>query len=295
MSTESNGSRPSTPKQISQIPNVSAFSQEEGPRKDLMLINLSLREINPVSCGQHHCNPGHRFGPTIRFYYLLHYVVSGYGYFHVGTHRYTLRPGNLFIIGPEQVALYEASEENPWYYQWIGFTSEMDLSGILMKDVYDLPECGYLFKLMTDAGDFGFGKEYYLCAKIYEMLALLVRYNTPNGEKHGYIEIAKNFIATNYNDPRLSISQIAEILNLNRSYFSVLFRQVTGESPQAYLTNYRLIKAAEMLAMKVLKVNEVGRACGYSDPYHFSKAFKNKFSVSPSHYAGHEHEMIAKK
>lgn len=288
MHNGSDGFHPPAPKQISQIPSIAAFSQAEGPRDDLMLVNLSLREINPVSCGQHHCNPGHRFGPTIRFYYLLHYVVSGRGCFNVGTHRYTLRHGNLFIIRPEQVALYEAAKDNPWYYRWIGFTSEMDLSGILMHDVYDLPECEYLFQLMIDAGSFGFGKEYYLCAKIYELLSLLVRHNTPDGEKRGYIEIAKNFIATNYNDARLSITQIAKILNLNRSYFSILFRQATGESPQAYLTNYRLIKAAEMLAMKVLKVNEVGRACGYPDPYHFSKAFKKKFSVAPSHYAGHE-------
>lgn len=46
---------------------------------DIMLENLSLTDINPYVCGYHDCDPGHRYGPFIRDYYLLHFVVDGTG------------------------------------------------------------------------------------------------------------------------------------------------------------------------------------------------------------------------
>ena len=249
-----------------------------------MLFNRLFSDINPVSCGEHRCAPGHIFGPNIRFYHLVHFVVSGKGWFSNGEKRYDLTKGQIFIIRPNQLYTYGADIEDPWHYRWIGFTSRLDLSGILSDDVVSIPECDYLFRMMVDADSFAAGKEYYLCAKVYELFSLLIKRSVPSDTWQSYIEIAKNYIEVNYNNPDLSISQIAENLNLDRSYFSTIFKRQTGKSPQTYLMDLRLNKAAEMLIMKVMKANEVGRACGYNDPYHFSKAFKKKFNVSPSGY-----------
>lgn len=267
-------------------PCIRTDKSNSGDRIDLMLVNRLFSDINPISCGEHHCFPGHTFGPTMRFYYLIHFIVSGQGWFETETQKYELSKGHIFIIRPQKIYVYGADLLNPWHYRWIGFTSSRDLSRIFDQETFYLPESNYLFRMMIDAERFAGGKEYYLCAKIYELLSILIKKSAAADDPyHNYVEIAKNYMEINYNNPHLSVAQIAENLSLDRSYFSTIFKKNTGKPPQTYLADLRLNKAAEMLTMNILKTNEVGHACGYNDPYHFSKAFKKKFGVSPSFYS----------
>jgi len=63
-----------------------------------------------------------------------------------------------------------------------------------------------------------------------------------------------------------------------------LFRRILNQSPQDYLTNYRLTRAAELLSVSDLPVGGVALSCGYQDPLVFGKAFKAKKGLTPSQY-----------
>lgn len=266
-------------------PKVYKEIKKDNAREDILLSNIKLDNINPVSCGQHRCKGSHLFGPAIRDYYLLHYIVSGEGFFYSHGNEYKLSRGNIFIIRPNETTTYRASSEDPWFYRWIGFTSDLDLSMALSEDVIYAPECDYLFRLMVGVGNTNASKEYYICGKIFELISLLSHRNEPVNKSHKYVEMAKNYIETNYNCTHISIAEIADNLNLDRSYFSTLFKKCTGKSPQEYLLDFRLNKAAEMLTVSTLKSGEIGRACGYIDQFNFSKMFKRKYGISPSQYA----------
>lgn len=266
-------------------PKVYNQIKKDYTREDILLSNLKLDNINPVSCGQHQCKSSHVFGPAVRDYYLLHYIVSGEGYYYNHDKEYKLSKGYIFIIRPNEITTYRACSENPWFYRWVGFTSDLDLSAVLSEDVIYAPECDYLYRLMVSVGNINVSKEYYICGKIFELIALLSHRNESVNSSHKYVEMAKNYIETNYNCNQISISEIAENLNLDRSYFSTLFKKYTGKSPQEYLLDFRLNKAAEMLTVSTLKSGEIGRLCGYTDQFNFSKMFKRKFGVSPSQYA----------
>ena len=95
-----------------------------------------------------------------------------------------------------------------------------------------------------------------------------------------YMREAVSYIESNYQRD-VTVEEIAGALKLNRSYFGKIFRQSTGKSPQRFLMNYRMIKAAEMLASTEKPVNEIGASVGYENPMHFSRAFKNIYGVSP--------------
>jgi len=264
--------------------------RKDNNRKDILFSNLKLENINPVSCGQHHCSSSHIFGPAIRDYYLLHFIVSGEGYFYTNNKEYKLTRGNIFIIRPNETTTYRASSENPWFYRWIGFTTNLDLSSVFSEDTIYAPECDYLFRLLVGADTVNASKELYLCAKIFELVSLLSYKNEPVDKSHKYVEMAKNYIESNYNCTYVSIADIADKLSLDRSYFSTLFKKHTGKSPQEYLLDFRLNKAAELLAVNSLKSGEVGKACGYTDQFNFSKMFKKKFGISPSKYASIQKE-----
>ena len=96
-----------------------------------------------------------------------------------------------------------------------------------------------------------------------------------------YVLRAVNWMQTNYMNP-VSISALAGELNLDRSYFSTLFRRQTGRSPQQYLTELRLEKARTLLLEYGYRPGEAAQAVGYADIFSFSRMFKRHYGVSPS-------------
>ncbi len=80
------------------------------------------------------------------------------------------------------------------------------------------------------------------------------------------------------------MEDIAAFCNLNRNYLGKLFKESTSQTLQHFLMYYRMNKAAELLKLSDLTINEIGRRCGYQNQLHFSRAFKNIFSISPNHW-----------
>ena len=80
----------------------------------------------------------------------------------------------------------------------------------------------------------------------------------------------------------VSISGLAARLGLNRSYFSTLFHQRTGLSPQQYLLRCRMEHARELLCSHAFTPGEAALAVGYPDIFAFSRMFKRYYGVSPS-------------
>ena len=95
-----------------------------------------------------------------------------------------------------------------------------------------------------------------------------------------YIHEALVFIENNFQND-ISVEDIANVCGLNRSYFGKIFKNGTGKSPQEFLLNYRMTKAAELLKLTKLSIGDIGNAVGYPNQLHFSRAFKNIYGVSP--------------
>ena len=98
-----------------------------------------------------------------------------------------------------------------------------------------------------------------------------------------YIKEAIAYIDANYQYD-ISIQDISDACGLNRSYFGRLFKETMSLSPQQFLIQYRMAKAAQLLKGSRIPVAEVSIAVGYENQLHFSRAFKSVFDISPSEY-----------
>ena len=58
-----------------------------------------------------------RFGPGCRDLYIIHYVVSGIGYFNGNK----VSKGQGFLITPGMAEHYYPDQKNPWAYLWVIF------------------------------------------------------------------------------------------------------------------------------------------------------------------------------
>jgi AraC-like DNA-binding protein len=60
-----------------------------------------------------------------------------------------------------------------------------------------------------------------------------------------------------------------------------LFRRYDHQSPYQYLLRLRMNLAAEQLHQPGALVKQVAEQTGFDDPFHFSRAFKSVFGLSP--------------
>lgn len=251
---------------------------------NIMLINRGFSDINPLLAGMESCEPLHSYGPNKREYYLIHYVLSGRGYFETEGKTYYLEEGGMFFLRPGQAAYYQADGEDPWTYSWVGFTCAMNLNELFCQNVIFSEECRKIFSDIINCEKQQIDREMYICGKIFELIAVLNDCRSTEHERENrYVMMAKNHIE-NYYFQKIGVSELAEHLNLDRSYFSTLFKAHTGKSPQQYLVDYRLEKAASLMKDQDYSPSEAALCCGYPDIFNFSKMFKKKYGIAPKHY-----------
>lgn len=244
-----------------------------------VIINKGYKDISPMQFGSQICKPRHSFGPALRTHWLLHYVVSGKGYFRIKDREYTVTAGNIFVIPPFVETYYEADSLNPWEYIWVGFTADNELD-FLFSDVMYMPQTHHIFEGMKKCRDMNKGKTEFLCSKIWQLISMI--YDHQN-EIIDYIDKALNIINSEYTSD-ISVNNIADRIGLERTYFSNLFKKKIGLSPKQYLLKTRMEQAAIFLKDYGYSVSLTALSVGYSDVYTFSKMFKKYFGVSPSKY-----------
>jgi YesN/AraC family two-component response regulator len=82
----------------------------------------------------------------------------------------------------------------------------------------------------------------------------------------------------------LSMQDAARAMNYSDAYFCKLFKQCFGVNFSAYLNDYRIALAGQMLLSTRLSVREVAQACGYTDANYFTRIFKRATGRTPSEY-----------
>ena len=94
-------------------------------------------------------------------------------------------------------------------------------------------------------------------------------------------------IHENYRN-ELSVDKIASAANISRSECFRCFRSLIGKKPVAYLNEYRLKKAAELLIDTDMSVTEVCFSSGFNHISYFGKVFHKYYGVTPKQFRYNE-------
>ncbi len=261
-------------------------------RLEIYVANKRLPGLNPLTFGEERCQPLHLYGPASRPYWLLHYVVSGKGLYVVGDHTYNVSASQCFIVRPQEKIFYQADEADPWHYIWLAFSSDIEMPSSMYENVVSAPGLSTVFSEMLEAKNKKNGQQEFLSSKAWEIVSYFcANDNNSVSRIEDYAERAKTCIEADYMTG-ITVSDIAKLLNLERSYFSTIFKKSTGISPQQYLSEFRLNKAAKLLISRQMSVSEAGFATGYTDIVNFSRMFKKHFGMSPTDYKKSEHKPV---
>ena len=89
------------------------------------------------------------------------------------------------------------------------------------------------------------------------------------------------FIRTNLKES-LTRQTLADAFSLSPEHVNLLFRRELGMTPSSVINRERIMLAYRLLHEQGYTVKEAAFAVGFSDPFYFSRVFKQILGVSPS-------------
>ncbi|MDE6502372.1 MAG: AraC family transcriptional regulator [Ruminococcus sp.] len=89
-----------------------------------------------------------------------------------------------------------------------------------------------------------------------------------------------------YRNPQMkwNVDSMASDVNMSRSYFQHIYREMFGISCVADVINGKIEKAKEILSETSCTVSQVSAMCGYDNEEHFMRQFKKIVGVTPTKY-----------
>lgn len=81
-----------------------------------------------------------------------------------------------------------------------------------------------------------------------------------------------------------TVESLAAAAGMSRSAFAARFKELLGQTPLDYVTEWRMQKAVSLLKEEDKKLVEIAQSVGYESDAAFSKAFKRVVGVTPSEY-----------
>ena len=90
-------------------------------------------------------------------------------------------------------------------------------------------------------------------------------------------------VDTDLKEP-LTLQYFADLLNVNSSYLSNLFKKETGETITEFVTTRRVRHAAYLLRHTQDPIKLVAKQVGITDVQYFSRLFKKKMKMTPTQY-----------
>ncbi|MBO5747040.1 MAG: helix-turn-helix transcriptional regulator [Clostridia bacterium] len=236
---------------------------------------------------------------SVRFYrpdgrvdchFLL--VTNGCLIAEVDGREYKLKVGDALFYKPNDPQCYtvsvdeNCSYEEHLYVHFCGTVSEeillkagLDRSCVILNTS---GEAKRVFEVVLRC--YRSGDEMTAVGNLLRLTALLSpKVQAPQNIGAKLILSEAEFISSHYSE-EIDLNACAERCGFSRSRFTHLFTEVVGISPYRYQQKFRLEQACELLRSTTLSIGEVSESVGFSDALYFSRLFKKRFGVTPSHY-----------
>ncbi len=96
----------------------------------------------------------------------------------------------------------------------------------------------------------------------------------------GELIAAIEYINANY-CAKISLDEVASVINIDKFYFSHLFKRYTGVTVMQYVSSVRISNANRLLNTTDMSVEQIAYASGFGSYTNMERAFKKKYGMTP--------------
>lgn len=253
--------------------------------------------INSVGLSRIEELPSHQTDrPQGREDLQLLYVAAGKAYFSFDGEEQTAGPGELAVYYPHVPQSYRYHREDLPTICWVHFTgSEAEnmlcQAGFTQSGLWQVGSRNryvQLFERMIN--ELQLQREFFLEIANGCLTELLFYFGRglagggqPPSSQVQLVEKALQQFHQQYSQP-FSVEDFASENGMSTCWFIRSFKEHTGQTPLQYLTSVRIRQGQEFLENQNLTVGQIAEMVGYSNPFYFSRQFKNNTGLSPTEY-----------
>ena len=100
-----------------------------------------------------------------------------------------------------------------------------------------------------------------------------------------FMDTVNKIVEENLNNMEFDMNTLAKELGLSRSSLYAKFKALTGMTPNDFVLNCKLKRAATLLISRPdLQIAEISDMMGFGSPRYFTRCFKAQFDVTPAEY-----------
>jgi AraC-like DNA-binding protein len=248
-----------------------------------------------VACGgMEYCDQNYAIQRSTFPFYSIEFVAHGLGSLRLGTKRHHLNPGSVFSYGPGVPHEISTNPQQPMIKYFVDFAGSgasalLQSSGLRagsLAQVFPPAEIQPLFDELIRNGLRGTRQSPRICAILLEALAhKITEARAPRSGRETLAfrtyQRCRDHLGQHFQRLR-SVEQIARECHLNNAYLCRLFKRYDEGTAYGYLLRMKMNYAAERLQSPSALVKQVAEETGFANQFHFSRAFKAVFGISPS-------------
>lgn len=102
-------------------------------------------------------------------------------------------------------------------------------------------------------------------------------------QEETFTEQLMKTIETIWNHEGLVVLMLSRSIGMSKTHLNRKLKELTGQSPAAFLRDYRLRRALNLIAVKTDNISQIAYGTGFSNPSYFAQCFKEKYGILPSH------------
>lgn len=245
-------------------------------------------------------------------FFELVYVLSGDGRHCVNDNRFPYRPGDMFLLTPDDLHDFSISETTEFFFlrfndiylksngivkdniQRLEFLlyNAKQVPGSILRNESDKPLVKAMIESIIRAQinrDSCWDK---LILALVNALVVIVARNIERNLPQAYDEHKEEkaldiiqYIQANIYNPQLTKAEhVAHEFGISLAYLGRYFKKHTGKTMQDYIAAYKTKLIENRLQYSNMRLSEIVDELGFADESHFNKFFKKQKGMNPSEY-----------
>ncbi|NRA38728.1 MAG: AraC family transcriptional regulator [Planctomycetes bacterium] len=266
--------------------------------------NLQLLYKDSNAMGIADYPAGSRFGPRNSQSFEFVWIISGDVEWICDGESHLMAPGSICLVQPDAVDSFIWDSHQRTRHGYIHFQiKDHDSEQLARQNWPKTFQCGndeFLLRLLNHVIFLAQNKDdisQNLAAQGLNHATLCFIHQRAQGvrvdsgiEENPYIQKSMEYVRSQWRARGMhnpAVDDIATAVGLSRGHLVRLFTNELGMSPAQCIRSIRLDHAANMLTRSNMTVQDISEECGFENQFHFSRAFKKAYTLSPRHYREH--------
>jgi len=225
--------------------------------------------------------------------YFEHYSIShllyGHGHLKLGCGKeFDVKPGDCIVITPGTINRYGGVKGSTYVEDALQFRGPvvdmMKNASVIQDGVFEFGSIRRLMPFAEYFADPAIDSKLAAAVKLESLLMeIYLAWRSAKHAEHPFFEKMINSI-NEYPEKWWTISELAEMCGISTTHLRRLFFEKTGLTPKEYIDTLKMNRASSLLVNTQRSITNIASSLGYTDPYHFSRRFKEITGNAPNNY-----------